>query len=333
MPEGDGAVSLEQAVKTYMENGGEERLGVLSSPMTVPAIKLMGTVERFSHVQLTAFRRKVRPEETEQFSALTLRLADGRHYVSFRGTDDSIIGWKENCLLAIRDSVPAQIDALAYLLEMAGRCGGPLLVGGHSKGGNLSVYAAACAPKTVQSRIQMVYNFDGPGFRKEFPETEGYRSIRWKLRTIMSQHAMVGTLLTQETDCIIVKSSASGMVAHDGFTWETTPQGFVLCRGFAPASRAFDHSMETILSDMDQRERIEFVEEFFGTLTSTGAQTLTELTGQNIRRSLAMVRQLSRAPEVQGMLAALLENMAKNYVSQRKKGERRNRKPDGGSAA
>ena len=319
VPEDKSYIPLADAARSYFDNGGEARLGLLTSPKIAPMVKALGNTARFRDVSLTLFRRRVSEEETEQFSALTLRLPDGRHYISYRGTDDSIVGWRENCLLSVRDTVPAQRDALAYLEEAATLLPGSLLVGGHSKGGNLAVFAAASAPAGVQKRIETVWNFDGPGFRTEFLEREGYRNIREKLRTVLSQHAMVGTLLTQEENCIIVKSSAVGVAAHDGFTWQTEPRGFVRCDKLAPASRAFDRAMEAVLAGMDNTARESFIEAFFGTLSSSGAETLTDLTEQNIRRSLAMVHTLHREPEVQATLTSLLENMAKNYVSERRR--------------
>ena len=284
VPENELYVPLPQAVEAYFAAGGAEKLGALSSPYIAPMVK---------------------------------RLPGGLHYVTFRGTDDTIVGWKEDCLLTVMDEIPAQRDALDYLTWAASVYPGKLAVGGHSKGGNLAMYAAAMAPESVQERIGNIYNNDGPGFQEKILQTEGYRRIKPRIKTILSQNAMVGTLLWQDCDYTVVKSTAALLGAHDGFTWETTPTGFVRCESLSPSARAFDRAMEEVLGGMSMDERKEFIEEFFGTLTATGAVTLSDLSARMLRETLRVARAVHQEPSLHKMVNETLEAMAKGYAAER----------------
>ena len=132
VPENELYVPLPQAVEAYFAAGGAEKLGALSSPYIAPMVKRLPETVRFRVVMLTGFRQVHDEKKTEQFSALTLRLPGGRHYVTFRGTDDTIVGWKEDCLLTVMDEIPAQRDALDYLTWAASVYPGKLAVGGRS---------------------------------------------------------------------------------------------------------------------------------------------------------------------------------------------------------
>ena len=121
VPENELYVPLPQAVEAYFAAGGAEKLGALSSPYIAPMVKRLPETVRFREVMLTGFRQVYDEKKTEQFSALTLRLPGGQHYVTFRGTDDTIVGWKEDCLLTVMDEIPAQRDAVDRGVD--GLCG------------------------------------------------------------------------------------------------------------------------------------------------------------------------------------------------------------------
>ncbi len=313
-------VPIRDACDRYFSVYGEEGryLGLLASPRINPMIKGLPDTVRFGGLKLSGFVSKIVPSETEQFSALTVTLPDGTHYISFRGTDDNLVAWKENLLMAVTETVAAQADALAYLKRAAEAFDGPIIVGGHSKGGNLAVYAAANAPREIQDRIICVYNNDGPGFRQEFLTGEGYLAVRGRVRTLLPQHSIVGTLLTQDEGFIIVKSLKSGITAHDGFNWETAPTGFARCAKLSRGSRAFEESMTTVLEKMDDRERIEFIEELFEVLGATGAVTLSDLTEHKMRAAIAVVNSLRKGSKTKKFIVEIIEKTLKEFSQIRK---------------
>ena len=319
VPEDGTYVPLRRAAEDYKARGGETYLGLLSSARIVPAVLAMAEMRRYGEIMLSGYRLKISEENNEQFSALTLRLPGGRHYVTFRGTDDTIVGWKEDLLLTVMDTVPAQADAADYLRWAAETYHGPLTVAGHSKGGNLAMYAAAAAEESVRQRIDRVLNIDGPGFLESFLLSSGFAEMQSKIHTLMPQYAIVGSLLYQGADCSIVKSSAY-LASHDGFTWEVEPPGnFVRCKERSPASKAYERTMKEILTGMTLDERRAFIEEFFGTLTATGAVTLTDLTDRKLREILRTAKALNQEPGVHKLVLDTLELMIRGYVAEKGK--------------
>lgn len=318
VPEDGSFVTIRQAAEAYTAAGGPTDLGVSASRYVVPAFCQLPETARFRDLMLSGYRRKVSEALTEQFSALTVRLPDGRHYITFRGTDDTLVGWKENFMLTVMDAVPAQADALEYLLWAAETYPGELVVGGHSKGGNLAMYSAACAPEEIQDRITLVCNYDGPGFMEDFLENPGYRRILPKIRTIVPENATVGTLLFQEDEYEVVRSTASNRIsAHDGFTWATTPTGFVRVDALSPSARAIDRGTNELLRSMTREQRAEFIETFFTTLGASGAETLTDVTEQKLRQTLKMVRELHQESEVRRTMLEMLGNITRDYAAER----------------
>ncbi len=318
VPEDGEAVSVGRAAEAYRAAGGETRLGVGASRYAVPVFLRLPETVRFRDVTLSGYRRKSREEDPEQFSALTVHLPGGPHYVTFRGTDDTLAGWKENFRLSVTETVPAQADALDYLLWAAETFPGALAVGGHSKGGNLAMYAAACAPEPVQDRIALVFNNDGPGFYEGFTRNSGYQRILPRIRTIVPENALVGTLLFQEDEYDVVRSRAPNRIrAHDGFTWETTPTGFVRAEALTPSARAYEKGMRELLRSMTPEQREKFIESFFGVLAESGAETLTDVTEQTLRRTLAMVRELNQESTVRRLMTEMLETILREYAAQR----------------
>lgn len=320
VPEDAAGISLADAVKSYIAKGGTDYLGLVASRQIYPVVISLPETQRFGSLELTMYTRKTSLERTEQFSALTVGLPNGDRYISFRGTDDTLVGWKEDCLFAVENEVSAQRNAVEYLEKAAEAFSGKLVVGGHSKGGNLAVYAAANVPTEIQNRIEIVYDFDGPGFEKDFFLRAGYLNIRDKIRKIYAKNAMVGTLMHNCANVTVVDCSSIGIAAHDGFTWETGPNGFIPYPELTPAAKAFNEAMDKLLQDMTTEKRKEFIEALFDSLAASGAETLTGLTEQGIRKSISMVRTLNKDPAVHHMVSGLLELMTREYFSEKVKG-------------
>lgn len=328
VPEDAESVPIGEAIRAYFSRPGQDGnyFGAISSPELGPTLQKLPGYPRYHELRLAGFRQRLDEGKTEQFSAVSILLPEGGVYLSFRGTDDTIHGWKENFLLVISDVIPAQQDALDYLHWAAEAFPGPLILGGHSKGGNLAVYAAAMAEEALQERITAVYNFDGPGFMGDFFEHEGYRRIRPKLRTILPQHSTVGVLLPREKEVCIVDSQKSGPMAHNGFQWRVMGPHFLRCEDFSRGTRAFEDAMHKVLQDMDRDTRAAFIDEFFDTLSSTGAKTLTDITRLQLQELLTLDRSIYHKPEVNRFVKSLLEQMLREYAEEleqraRKSGE------------
>jgi len=314
---GDGeGIRLEDAVEQYLGAHEDQRkIGLLGSPLLLSVLRSMADAERYRNIRLSAFVNKVLTEEEEQFSALTVSGPEGVNYISFRGTDDSLIGWKENCELAVQESVPAQRDALAYLERAAEVHCGPLVVCGHSKGGNLAVYAACGASPEIQDRILAVYSYDGPGFQENFRKKPGYLRMEDRIVTYVPQKSIVGMLLHCAGTQRIVSTDAGGAAAHDVFNWDVDRENMLPAEELSGLSRRFHFAMNEALDQMTPEERRELVEEIFDVLYSTGAFMLSDFTEQTLRKTLELAKQFRKAPELRAFLLSLSEITLKDAVS------------------
>ena len=314
----DGSfVPLAAAMERYDAQGGSERLGVITSRHLLPTVRRLPDTRRFGSLELSLWRAHTSSEQNEQFAAVTIRLPDGQLYITFRGTDDSLVGWKEDLLLTVMDAVPAQRDAARYLAEAAALYPGELRLAGHSKGGNLAVYAAAAVGEEVQRRIVSVVNFDGPGFLPEFLESPGFLAVQDRTRVIIARQTMVGSLMFQSREPEIVDSRSFLGGSHDGFTWTVeAPDRFLRAGELSSTSRIFDKTMKNVLLGLTVEERRAYIEDFFSILASTGADTLTGLTARRLRETLATARTLSREPGVHRLVSDTLEGLLREAIAE-----------------
>lgn len=232
---------------------------------------------RFGNVELTFYRDLFLPHADTQFAALGCLLDNGTAFLAFRGTDYSLTGWKEDFNMSFADSVPAQREALRYTREFAESYPLLLYLGGHSKGGNVAVYAAAKADPPLQQRILGVYNNDGPGFTDALMGDPGYLTMVPKIHTYIPQSSIIGMLLEHEEPYIVVKSSLFSILQHECFSWEIKGGDFVRLDEIDNHSKSIDRALKAYLADMDKNERSEFVDAFFSLITAGGADQVFDL--------------------------------------------------------
>ena len=218
-------------------------------------------------------------------------LPDGSAFLAFRGTDLTLVGWKEDFNMSFQDIVPAQTEAAEYLKEFAAVFDGPLYLTGHSKGGNLSVYAAATASLDVQERIRAVYNYDGPGFGQSMMGSEGYLRMIPRIQTYVPESSIIGMLLEHEEPYSAVKSTQVSIFQHDVFTWEILGPDFILAPGVDAHSRQMNVAIKTWLEGMSRQERMDFVDTLYSILSVGGAKNVDAvLQPKNIRSMLKAIQ-------------------------------------------
>lgn len=242
---------------------------------------------RFGEARLLLYRDVFIPAEATQFSAVTFLPGDGSAFLAFRGTDSTLVGWKEDCAMAFLESVPAQRLAQSYTESCGAAMNLPLRLGGHSKGGNLAVYAAAKCDPAVQARITAVYNHDGPGFTEHMLTDQGYLRMVPKIHTYVPQSSFFGMLLEREEPHMIIKSNQMGLMQHDPYSWEVLGADFIPEEALTPDSRFLDRTLKTWLAGMTPEERGEFFDAVFGLLmTENASRTRDILRPQNLRAYL-----------------------------------------------
>ncbi len=253
-----------------------------------------GMTERFAGLLLHHAAARTNLETDMQFAAVTLDLPDGTHFVAFRGTDNTIVGWREDFNMAFESPVPAQTAAVQYLTQVAGDTDGPLILGGHSKGGNLAVYAAAHADPAIQQRIRAVYSFDGPGLDDATMVSDGYAAIARRIRSFVPQSSVVGLLLAYHPEYTVVKSDALGLLQHDTFTWQVLGTRFVEVPDVDVGSQLVNQTVHTWLSRVTPDERRRFVDTLFDLLEATGAMTMKELMTDVPGRAAGILKALQK---------------------------------------
>jgi len=231
---------------------------------------------RFRDILVMGYREVLDPAAEKQFSAVTFRLSPGLHYVAFRGTDSTFVGWKEDFNMTFQCPIPAQAEALDYLAQAAFHCPGQLLVGGHSKGGNLAVYAASCAEEDVQNRILRVHSHDGPGFLPQVLQQPGFLRMAPRVERVLPQSAVVGLLLEQEEPSRVVKSSRPSVFQHDPFSWEVRDGCFVDSEKLSASARYADRTLTAWLESISVEERERFVDTLYGVLNTNDLKTLSD---------------------------------------------------------
>ena len=265
---------------------------------------------RFRGTKVVHFREVFDKEKVQQFAALVFLLPDGTRYVSFRGTDLSITGWKEDFVMSFTAETEGAKEAVSYINDVAASVDGDFILGGHSKGGNFAMYAAAFCEDAVKGRIRKVYNNDGPGFREEIVRSAAYRELLPKITNIVPQTSIIGRLLSNEAAHTVVKSTAAGIFQHDVTTWEVTKDKFVRAEPDA-FSDFVEKSLGTWLETMDDEARKSLVETVFSMIEMTEAETFAEF-GENLFKNTGLIiKGLGRLPkEKRSELTAALGGLA-----------------------
>lgn len=232
---------------------------------------------RFRNTRLGFYRSKLIAEEETQFAAMAFMLEDGTVFLAFRGTDSTLIGWKEDFNMSFRDSVPAQREAAEYTKEFAEAWPVLLRLGGHSKGGNVAVFAAAKVTPDIQKRILGVYNLDGPGFTDSLMGDPGYLRMVPKIHTYIPESSIIGILMEHEEAYTVIKSRQVGALQHEPFSWEILGGDFVAVKEMSAGSQFADKTIKNWIRDMSNQEREDFVEAVFQLLGAGGASQVTDL--------------------------------------------------------
>ena len=270
---------------------------------------------RFGNCVIRNYVNEIVTEAEQQFSAVEIVLDDGTSYISFRGTDDTIIGWKEDFNLST-GVVPAQERAVEYMQRISDKAYGMLRVGGHSKGGNLAIYGSVMC-KSAHDKILEIYSNDGPGFSKEFQESPETAEMMPKIIRIIPEYSIIGTLLEHEKQPIIVASTSRGLLQHDGFSWEVQGPGLVRRDSLNKTALRFIEILHKRIDGMDTEQKRLLIEDLFATLQASGCENLSEVQSGGIKSLAAMVKRLDKfAPESRGMMQELLAAICGGWLEQ-----------------
>ena len=253
------------------------------------AFEMMAAGERFRGCRLHHAIALTDAEIEMQFAALCLDLPDGTTCVAFRGTDNTMVGWREDFNMAYTTRVPAQEAAILYLGRAAALSKRPLRLAGHSKGGNLAVYAAAYAKKKVQDRIESIWSYDGPGMNRETSQTEEYQRIKDRIHSFVPQTSIIGMLMDYYEPYTVVRSTASGINQHDPMSWQIYGPKFETLPALDRTACVVRETLHEWLQNSTPEQRAAFVEALFSMAEATNATKMSDLTGEKLKTLLTMV--------------------------------------------
>jgi hypothetical protein len=250
----------------------------------------LGSCERYKHLNLSGYVNHIDIAKEKQFSALTITSGDSASLIAYRGTDNTLVGWKEDFNMSFSNAVPAQLEAVAYLEKMAKRLHRNLRLGGHSKGGNLAVYAASFCEKKVQRRITAIYSNDAPGFSREVVTSAGYQAIKNKIHAFVPQSSIIGMLFEHDDDYTVVKSTQTGILQHIVYSWEVSYNDLIRLDTVTHESHFVDRTLKEWIDGMDKEQRQRFTDALYDILKSTEAKSLPKLTSGWFKNAIRMIQ-------------------------------------------
>ena len=238
---------------------------------------LASSLPRYKNSIALGYVNDFSEKETLQFSAVSFLLDDGTAFVSYRGTDSTLVGWKEDFMLSFTTPVPAQVKAKEYLDGIAPVLSCPMRVGGHSKGGNLAVYAAAFCSEKTKNGIFEVYSNDGPGFEADIIATPEYQSVKERIKRFIPVSSAVGILMEHDSNFTVVESASRGFYQHDPFSWRTREDGFVTEDRTSFSSDVLSESQRDWFRLLDEEERRFITDTLFGLLAAGQFKTVEDM--------------------------------------------------------
>ena len=262
-------------------------------------LELVSANPRYHDVEILYYIEESSKTIEKQFSAMTFRFLDDSYFVAYRGTDHSFVGWKEDLNMAFLTHVPAQKAALKYLKKVLDRCKGTFYIGGHSKGGNLAIYASSFIDAKYKKRRKVVYNFDGPGLNKKLISQKGYEQIESITKKYVTQSSIVGMCFERTHKYIIIKSNSIGILQHNPFTWEIEGKKFKRAKDSTFDSIAFKRAINTLIDSLSEMEIKTVVDSFYEIVLSTKVNTVEQFLSDFLNGAKNIIESIAKLSEEQ----------------------------------
>ena len=272
-------ISLQHLAEQFEEKfqGKYPPLGMVNAHR-LKLLSYLSSFKRYKHIRALGFANDVSLDSQKQFAAITYQIRPKEYLVVFRGTDDSIIGWKEDFHLTYMKEIPAQLAARDYLKEVLDKLDNKVWLAGHSKGGNLATYAACHVETSIQDRVQKVYSFDAPGLHSSIRNSDNFKAIEGKILSIIPENSIVGMMLeTPETD-LVVKSKTFGLLQHLMVSWEIEGDQFKVVPKVTEDSIQVDQTLKSWTASLSEEELRDFFDLFFGLFIEAGIYRFGDIT-------------------------------------------------------
>ncbi len=313
------SIKLSLACQRLLDRAGDDVAPFVRSLARLDArfVQLVGQSRRFGSAMLHSYADIVDESRSLQFAALQVDLPSGETYVSFRGTDTTLVGWRENFMLGF-EVTEAQREARIYLEQALARAqerGRRVLVGGHSKGGNLAEYASVTCARDLRECIVAVYTNDGPGMSPDVMRADSREVLGDRLVRVVPTYSVIGMLFSRPDDpCTIVRSNATGIGQHDPITWQMQPTGLAEASELLPDCRVLNESIAEWAAGVPLDERERMTDEVFDALEAGGANTFDEIAATPEGRQKVLRALLETDDKTRDLAMALVERMVNTSV-------------------
>lgn len=277
-----------------VDDSGELRLGLIfPTERYIKLLKLLKKSPRYADIQISDFFNEQNRENCYQFSGVTFHLSDGSIAIVFRGTDDTLVGWREDFCMSFMDEIPSQRYAVDYVNFIADKYPStPIYICGHSKGGNLAVYSSIFARADVKYRIVKAYSYDGPGLSDKILDSAEYNDVATKICTLIPQDSTIGAMFNNGS-FKVVRSRGSGVLQHDPMMWEVIGAEFVKLPALTKKGLKKQTSFNNAMQKMTQEEKENFVNIFFSAIEKTGAHTLTDINDAKLKNLSVIIKSIN----------------------------------------
>lgn len=281
-------ITIKQAYARYINKViQEEKILQKEDEDLFPALV---SSKRFGNLKITKYINNVSKKEEKQFSAVTILLPDNTMYISYRGTDNTIVGWKEDFNISLDIDIPSQKEATKYLEKVYLDLQKNMRIGGHSKGGNLAIYASIFCSENIKPYIIKVYNNDGPGLSKKLTETIEYKQGLSKISSFVPQTSIIGKLMYHEEKYYIVKSTQKGIMQHDLYSWQVEGKDFLYLKEITNESEFVDEVIKEWTTKITPNQRKEFINIVYNIIKETNSETLYEMSKNRFKTVGAVIK-------------------------------------------
>ena len=289
----DGVITIQEANARYEKSTEREMLFYKQKEELFDALAFS---PRFEGLTLGNFVNTYDEVAQQQFAAMHVNITPYLTFIAFRGTDSTVVGWREDFNMSYMMPVPAQQSAVDYVDQTAKGLFKKYWLGGHSQGGNLAVYSGVfCNPK-IQKKIIKINSFDGPGFNRKMVDDPAYKAVEEKISAFVPEGSIVGMLMEHEEDYKVVESTEFGLLQHEGFSWQVDRDEFVLTDEVDKFSKSFSISLKTWLSDMTTEERKGVVDAFFGVFEAAEINDFMELVEIDVKTAGNLLKAVAKVP-------------------------------------
>ncbi len=311
-------IKIKDAVEGYLKKYTEKEIAKEFSLSTNPInfYRQLQNSIRFGNLNIIKFVNEMNKTESKQFSALIVEIDFNTIYIAFKGTDKYLIGWKEDFNLSYMNAVPSQVSALNFTNNNVKFQHRKIYMGGHSKGGNLAVYAATFCKKNIQKRIKQVYNNDGPGFLDDFVALPSYVAILPKITNILPETSIIGMLLTHKGQYKVVKSNTIGIWQHDALSWQVNKDHFITIEKVDETSNKIQQTLTDWLQKIGKKEREEFINTLFDLLDKNKIETVEDLIKLKLRKIPGLLKDFTKLNEKQ---KKLMMDLLKDLINEASK--------------